>query len=108
MRKHVLVVILLALTMTIGLSMSVSAAWPPAPGQTGTITILAPNAQDGATAKLWGFYAKGSGWVNTTFGSGTISGGAATVNYTVPLDFTGNFYWNAIVKYSAGSNAAGQ
>ena len=101
-----------AVCVTVGLVLAGAAmadTWPPAPGQTGSITVLSANAQNGAQASLWGFYTKtGNGWVSTTFGTGTFSGGAATINYTVPADFASSFYWNVTVNYSATSDERGQ
>jgi hypothetical protein len=82
--------------------------WPPLPGQTGSITVLSAAAQNGAEASIWGFYTDSSGWVNTTFGTGTFSNGSATVNYTVPSSFLSDFYWNITVRYSTTSDERGQ
>ena len=73
-------------------------------GNTYTFTVHAPNSEDGAKAYLWGFYTKiGGGWANTTYGTGYFSGGYATVNYTVPLDYKKDFYWEVIAYQSPNS-----
>ena len=82
--------------------------WPPVAGQTGSITINCPNAQDGAEASLWGFYSASAGWVSYTFGVGTFTSGSAVVNYTVPANFVSNFYWNAVARYSTTSDEKAQ
>lgn len=72
-------------------------------GDSGTMTISAPNSSEGAAASLWGFYKNTSNqWVNHTFGTGTIgSDGNATVAYTVPSDYANSMYWNAVAHYSS-------
>lgn len=59
--------------------------------------VHAPNSEDGAQAKIWGFYQNPSNaWVSATYGTGTFVNGYATVNYTVPADFSHNFYWEVL------------
>jgi hypothetical protein len=98
----------LAIVLVLAAAGAAFGAWPPVPGQTGTITVNSPNSQNGAEASVWGFYTGSSGWANTTFGTGTFSGGSATVNYTVPADFVSDFYWNITAKYSASHDERGQ
>ena len=79
------------------------------PGSTGTITIDSPYSQNGATAVIWGYYtANVVGSTEATFGSGTFSGGVATINYTIPANYKANsdsFYWNTNA-YASGSSGA--
>lgn len=71
-------------------------------GDSGTMTIYAPNSIEGASASLWGFYKDtGNNWINHTYGTGTVdASGYATINYTVPADYVSDLYWNPIAKYS--------
>jgi len=76
-------------------------------GDTGTLTINAPNSLDGSEVEMWGFYHSGPNiaWKSATYGSGTVTNGTATINYTVPTDFS-DFYeapifsWSAVAEYS--------
>jgi hypothetical protein len=75
-------------------------------GDTGTLTVNAPNSLDGSAAEMWGFYHTTSGdWKSATYGSGTVTNGTATINYTVPADFYDTyeaaiFSWEVEVEYS--------
>ena len=73
-------------------------------GNTYSFTVHAPNSADGAEAKIWGFYKNTSNaWVSATFGTGTFTGGYATVSYTLPANFLNSLYWEVLAYESAGS-----
>lgn len=73
----------------------------PTAGDTGTLVLHTPNSEDGAEAEIWGFYKDtNADWVSTTYGTGIVSSGSATVHYTVPSDFASSMYWNPYVDYS--------
>ncbi len=62
-----------------------------------SFTVHAPNSEDGAQAKIWGFYTNTSNaWVSATYGTGTFTGGYATVTYTVPANFSRDLYWEVL------------
>jgi hypothetical protein len=76
-------------------------------GDTGTLTVNAPNSLDGSAAEMWGFYhsTPSGAWKSATYGSGTVTNGTATINYTVPADFYDTyeaaiFSWEVEVEYS--------
>ena len=70
----------------------------------GTVTLNSPNSQNGASASIWGYYTNTSGgWEEATYGTGTVSNGVATINYTIPQDYASNFGWNANAYYSGST-----
>jgi parallel beta-helix repeat protein len=73
-------------------------------GCTYSFTVHSPNSEDGARAYIWGYYTNTSNkWASGTFGTGYFSGGYATVNYTVPLDYQKSFYWE-VIAYQSPNN----